>query len=722
LASDAERITITIDGERRVSALLQAPAHARALYVMAHGAGAGMTHPFLAQVAVALEARGIGTFRYQFPYMEAGAKRPDPPKLAHAAVRAAVAEAARRMPDLPLFAGGKSFGGRMTSQAQAAAALPGVRGLVFLGFPLHPAGRPSADRGDHLFDVRIPMLFLQGTRDALGELDQLEPLCERLRQQARLKLFKDADHSFHVPAKSGQTDRQVLSEMMDALAQWADAVITGRAASMDEDRGQPYEISGGAGSHRLYPRPDLKEGVLPQSWSPSSWRDKPIKQVPQYPDTAALAAVETRLRTYPPLVFAGEARNLTAALAQVADGKAFLLQGGDCAESFAEFHPDNIRDTFRVLLQMAVVLTFAGAMPVVKVGRIAGQFAKPRSEDTETQDGVTLPSYRGDNINSLEFDAVGRVPDPDRLLQAYGQSAATLNLLRAFASGGYADLHNVHRWTLDFIAGSPSSERYRALSARISESLAFMEACGVTPELVPQLRSTDFYTSHEALFLGYEQAMTRVDSTSGDWYCTSAHLLWIGDRTRQPDGAHVEFCRGIKNPIGLKCGPSIGEDELLRLIDLLNPENKPGRLTLIARFGSDKVAEKFPKLLRAVTREGKKVVWSCDPMHGNTIKTSTGYKTRPFDRVLKEVRTFFEVQRAEGGHAGGIHLELTGKDVTECLGGPQDISEHDLADRYDTHCDPRLNASQALDLAFLVAENLREERAAHFKPPQSALG
>ena len=455
------------------------------------------------------------------------------------------------------------------------------------------------------------------------------------------------------------------------------------------------------------------------SWDPGSWRDRPIKQVPQYPDAAALASVEARLKSYPPLVFAGEARNLQAALADVSAGKAFLLQGGDCAESFAEFHPDNIRDTFRVILQMSVVLTFAARMPVVKVGRIAGQFAKPRSEDTETQGSVTLPSYRGDNINSLEFDAHGRTPDPERLLQAYGQSAATLNLLRAFATGGYADLHNVHRWTLDFIAGSPASERYRALSDRIGESLAFMEACGVTPDLVPQLRSTEFYTSHEALFLGFEQALTRVDSTSGDWYCTSAHLLWIGDRTRQPDGAHVEFCRGVKNPIGLKCGPSLSEDDLLRLIDILNPENKAGRLTLISRFGAEKVGEKFPKLLRRITREGRKVVWSCDPMHGNTIKTSSGYKTRPFDRVLKEVRSFFEIHRAEGTHAGGIHLELTGKDVTECLGGPQDISETDLANRYDTHCDPRLNASQAIDLAFLVAEALRDERPRQFRPQRS---
>jgi 3-deoxy-7-phosphoheptulonate synthase len=423
-----------------------------------------------------------------------------------------------------------------------------------------------------------------------------------------------------------------------------------------------------------------------------------------------LGVVEARLKTYPPLVFAGEARNLTAGLAQVAQGKAFLLQGGDCAESFAEFHPDNIRDTFRVLLQMSVVLTYAGALPVVKVGRIAGQFAKPRSAETETQNGVTLPSYRGDNINGMEFDEVSRTPDPARLMQAYMQSAATLNLLRAFASGGYADLHNVHRWTLGFIAGSPAGERYRALAGRITETLEFMEACGITPDSVPQLRMTDFYTSHEALLLGYEQAMTRIDSTSGDWYDTSAHLVWIGDRTRQLDGAHLEFCRGIKNPIGLKCGPSLPEDELLKLIAALNPENKPGRLTLICRFGADKAADKLPRLIRAVTREGAKIVWSCDPMHGNTVSTQSGFKTRPFERILKEVKTFFDVHRAEGTHAGGVHFEMTGQNVTECLGGAQAISEDDLASRYQTHCDPRLNANQALELAFLMAESLRAER------------
>ncbi len=449
---------------------------------------------------------------------------------------------------------------------------------------------------------------------------------------------------------------------------------------------------------------------MAQPWSPSSWRGKPASQVPEYPDPAALAAVELRLKTHPPLVFAGEARNLTAALGDVADGKAFLMQGGDCAESFAEFHPDNIRDSFRVLLQMSVILTFGAAMPIVKLGRIAGQFAKPRSADTETRDGVTLPSYRGDNINDIEFNAVSRAPDPQRLMQAYAQSAATLNLLRAFASGGYADLHNVHRWTLGFIAGSPAGERYKMLSERITETLEFMEACGITPASVPQLRTTDFYTSHEALLLGYEQALTRIDSTSGDWYDTSAHLVWIGDRTRDLAGAHVEFCRGIKNPIGLKCGPGLSEDELAKLIAVLNPENKAGRLTLICRFGADKVADKLPRLIRAVKREGAKVVWSCDPMHGNTITSQTGFKTRPFERILKEVKTFFDVHRAEGTHAGGVHFEMTGQNVTECLGGAQAISEDDLSSRYHTHCDPRLNASQALELAFLMAENLRAER------------
>ena len=447
-----------------------------------------------------------------------------------------------------------------------------------------------------------------------------------------------------------------------------------------------------------------------QPWNPASWRGRPIVQAPDYPDRGALAAVEGRLKTHPPLVFAGEARNLKAQLGRVAEGKAFLLQGGDCAESFAEFHPDNIRDTFRVLLQMSVILTFAAAMPVVKLGRIAGQFAKPRTDDTETRDGVTLPSYRGDNINAMEFDAESRTPDPKRLMEAYAQSAATLNLLRAFAQGGYADLHNVHRWTLGFIAGSPSGERYRALAQRISETLEFMEACGITPGSTPQLRATEFYTSHEALLLGYEQALTRIDSTSGDWYDTSAHFLWIGDRTRDPAGAHVEFCRGIKNPVGLKCGPTLGENDLLRLIASLNPENEPGRLTLICRFGAEKIAEKLPRLIRTVQREGAVIAWSCDPMHGNTIISQTGLKTRSFERILKEVKNFFDIHRAEGTHAGGVHFEMTGQNVTECLGGAQAISEEDLSRRYHTHCDPRLNANQALELAFLMAESLRAER------------
>jgi 3-deoxy-7-phosphoheptulonate synthase len=429
-----------------------------------------------------------------------------------------------------------------------------------------------------------------------------------------------------------------------------------------------------------------------------------------------LARVETRLKSYPPLVFAGEARNLKRGLAEVAEGRAFLLQGGDCAESFAEFHPDNIRDTFRVILQMAVVLTFAGAMPVVKVGRIAGQFAKPRSGETETQGDVTLPSYRGDIINAAGFDAASRTPDPERMIQAYAQAASTLNLLRAFASGGYADLHNVHRWNLGFIAGSPSGERYRALADRITETLEFMEACGITPESAPQLRTTDFYTSHEALLLGYEQALTRIDSTTGDWYDTSAHLLWIGDRTRHADGAHVEFARGINNPLAVKCGPSLSNDDLVRLADILNPANEPGRLTLITRFGADKVEEHLPRLVRAIKREGRKVVWSCDPMHGNTVKSTSGFKTRPFERVLKEVQNFFAVHRAEGTHAGGVHLELTGQNVTECTGGAAAITEADLSSRYHTHCDPRLNANQAIELSFLVAEGIRAER---FKTPRT---
>jgi len=448
-------------------------------------------------------------------------------------------------------------------------------------------------------------------------------------------------------------------------------------------------------------------------WAPENWRTKTVSQMPEYPDQAKLNAVEDKLRGYPPLVFAGEARRLQETLGQVAEGKAFLLQGGDCAESFAEFSANNIRDTFRVLLQMAVVLTFGAALPVVKVGRMAGQFAKPRSAPTETIGGVELPSYRGDIINGIDFTKEARTPDPERLLQSYNQSAATLNLLRAFAQGGFADLHKVHRWNLDFVADSPLGHRYKEMADRLTETLDFMAACGMTSENSPQLRETDFFTSHEALLLHYEQALTRVDSLTGKWYGCSAHMLWIGDRTRQLDSAHVEYMRGIQNPLGLKCGPSSDPDELLRLIDILNPSNTPGRLTLIARMGHDKVDQKLPPLVRAVKRSGAKVVWSCDPMHGNTIKSSTGYKTRPFDRILSEVKSFFAVHRAEGSYAGGVHFEMTGQDVTECIGGAKAVTEEALADRYHTHCDPRLNATQALELAFLIAEQLKAERAGH---------
>jgi 3-deoxy-7-phosphoheptulonate synthase len=448
-------------------------------------------------------------------------------------------------------------------------------------------------------------------------------------------------------------------------------------------------------------------------WTPESWMSKPIAQVPTYRNSAELAEVERRLGSFPPLVFAGEARKLKASLAQVANGHAFLLQGGDCAESFAEHSANNIRDFFRVLLQMAVVLTYAGGVPVVKVGRIAGQFAKPRSSPVEKKDGIELPSYRGDIINGPEFTAEAREPDPKRQLEAYRQSAATLNLLRAFAVGGYADLERVHQWMLGFVKGSPQAARYEELAGRISETLAFMRACGITSENTPQLQGTLFYTSHEALLLGYEHALTRQDSTSGDWYATSGHMIWIGDRTRQPDHAHVEYCRGIKNPIGLKCGPSLDADGLLKLIDILDPKNEPGRLTLIARFGSDKVESHLPKLLRATKKAGRNVVWSCDPMHGNTITAASGFKTRPFDRVLKEVDSFFAIHRAEGTHAGGVHIEMTGQAVTECTGGANPIMDADLSDRYHTHCDPRLNADQSLELSFLMAERLKEERVAH---------
>jgi 3-deoxy-7-phosphoheptulonate synthase len=461
---------------------------------------------------------------------------------------------------------------------------------------------------------------------------------------------------------------------------------------------------------------------MSERWAPDSWRARPSAQIPVYPDEKALNDVEAQLATFPPLVFAGEARNLKKSLARVAKGEAFLLQGGDCAESFAEHGPDNIRDFFRVFLQMSIVLTYAGALPVVKVGRIAGQFAKPRSSPMEKIGDVELPSYRGDIVNDIAFTPEARNPDPRRQLEAYRQSAATLNLLRAFAKGGYAAVDNVHQWMLESVKGSPQSRRYMDLADRISQALDFMRACGLTFAVDSSLGTTDFYTSHEALLLGYEQAFTRVDSTTGDWYATSGHMIWIGDRTRQLDHGHVEYFRGIKNPIGLKCGPSLKPDELLRLIEVLNPDNEPGRLTLINRFGSDKVADHLPQLIRAVKREGHAVVWSCDPMHGNTVTSTSGYKTRPFDRILSEVKSFFSIHAAEGTHAGGVHLEMTGKNVTECVGGVRAITDEDLNDRYHTVCDPRLNAEQSIDMAFLIAELLKQERGGKVQPMPVAAG
>ena len=448
---------------------------------------------------------------------------------------------------------------------------------------------------------------------------------------------------------------------------------------------------------------------MAQNWTPDSWRSQEARHLPEYGDAAALAEAEATLSNYPPLVFAGEARALKADLAEVAGGRGFLLQGGDCAESFAEFHPNNIRDTFRVLLQMAVVLTFASKQPVVKVGRMAGQFAKPRSTATETQGSVTLPSYFGDNVNAMPFDAASRTNDPQRMVRAYSQAAATLNLLRAFAGGGYANLREVNRWTLDFVGRSPWADKFRDVADRIGEALDFMQACGIDAETLPQLQRTSFYTSHEALLLPYEQALTRRDSLTGDWYDCSAHMVWIGDRTRFPGSAHIEFCRGVGNPLGMKCGPSLEPDDLIRLLDTLNPGREPGRMTLISRFGADKVEKGLPRLVRAVAREGHPIVWSCDPMHGNVIKSDSGYKTRPFDRILSEVRGFFAVHRAEGTHAGGIHIEMTGQDVTECVGGAVAVTDASLGDRYHTHCDPRLNAAQSLELAFLLAEMLNLE-------------
>jgi 3-deoxy-7-phosphoheptulonate synthase len=447
-------------------------------------------------------------------------------------------------------------------------------------------------------------------------------------------------------------------------------------------------------------------------WTKSSWRAKPRIQMPDYPDQAALQDVEAQLARFPLLVFAGEARRLRKHLAAAGKGDAFLLQGGDCAEAFDQFSSDGIRDTFKVMLQMAIVLTHGAKVPVIKVGRMAGQFAKPRSAPTETVNGVELPSYRGDIINQLDFTPEARIPDPQNMLRAYTQAAATLNLLRAFSTGGYADVHQVHSWTLGFTE-TEKVEKYREIANRISDTLDFMTAAGVNPETAHTLQTVEFYTSHESLLLEYEEALTRVDSTTGKWLAGSGHMIWIGDRTRQPDGAHVEFASGVQNPIGLKAGPTMTSEDLKALIAKLNPENEAGRLTLIARFGAGSVGEHLPRLIKTVREEGANVTWVCDPMHGNTIKSSTGYKTRPFDAVLREVREFFGVHQAEGTVPGGVHFEMTGQDVTECTGGVRAVSDEDLSDRYHTACDPRLNASQSLELAFLVAEELSARRAAH---------
>ncbi len=449
-------------------------------------------------------------------------------------------------------------------------------------------------------------------------------------------------------------------------------------------------------------------------WQKTGWRSKPRVQMPDYTDADALARVEAKLAGYPPLVFAGEARRLKAELGKAARGEAFLLQGGDCAESFADFKADSIRDTFKVMLQMAIVLTYGAKVPVIKVGRMAGQFAKPRSAPVEVKDGVELPSYRGDIINELDFTPEARIPNPKKMLQAYTQAAATLNLLRAFSTGGFADVHHVHSWTLGF-TDREEAQKYRDMAGRIQDTLDFIGAAGMTAETTHELGTVDFYTSHEALLLEYEEALTRVDSTSGKWVAGSGHMIWIGDRTRQPDGAHIEFARGVQNPIGMKCGPSTSVDDLKRNMATLNPENEPGRLTLIARFGAGTVGEHLPRLIRAVEEEGASVVWSCDPMHGNTIKSSSGYKTRPFDSVLREVQEFFAVHSAEGTIPGGVHFEMTGQDVTECTGGVRAVTDEDLSDRYHTACDPRLNASQSLELAFLVAEALSARRSAPAK-------
>ena len=449
---------------------------------------------------------------------------------------------------------------------------------------------------------------------------------------------------------------------------------------------------------------------MTSNWKPNSWRDKPARHIPTYSNDEELSVARGKLSNFPPLVFAGESRNLLKQLEEVAKGRAFLLQGGDCAESFSDFHPNNIRDLFKVMLQMAVVLTFGASCPVVKVGRMAGQFAKPRSQDTEIINNVELESYKGDIINGIDFDKTSRTPNPERLIQAYNQSAATLNLLRAFAQGGFANLKQIHQWNLSFVEDSQSKKKFEEMSNTIDECLTFMEACGINDQNVRQMKETDFYTSHEALLLPYEESLTRIDSTTGQWYDVSAHMLWVGDRTRQLDGAHIEFVRGIQNPIGLKIGPTTDIVELLKIIEVINPDNIAGRISLICRMGTDKITSLLPNIISQVKKDEKNVVWVCDPMHGNTVKASSGYKTRPLINIISEIEKFFKIHRNEGTYPGGIHLEMTGQDVTECIGGVQEITEDDLKSRYHTYCDPRLNASQSLEVAFLLSEFLKDDR------------
>jgi len=445
-----------------------------------------------------------------------------------------------------------------------------------------------------------------------------------------------------------------------------------------------------------------------KKWKISSWKNYPVKHIPKYKDEKELNVVLDKMRTFPPLVFAGETRHLKEQLANVVDGKAFLLQAGDCAESFAEFNPNNIRDTFKVILQMSLILTYSASLPVIKVGRIAGQFSKPRSLPTEKQGDKELPSYLGDNINGIEFSEKARKPDPKRLFKAYSQAASTLNLLRAFSHGGFADLKKVHLWNLGYIKKSPQAKKFKELQDKIADALAFMDACGINSEFNRRLKTVNFWTSHEALLLPFEESMTRVDSTTGEYHDTSAHFVWIGDRTRQLDGGHVEFCRGIENPIGIKCGPTSKPDEIVKICNVINPKNEKGKITLTSRFGYDKVEKFLPKLIRFIKKEGLNVIWSCDPMHGNTIKSATGFKTRPFNNVLNEVKNVFAVHQSEGSYVGGLHIEMTGQNVTECTGGAQKISDQDLSSRYHTHCDPRLNANQALELAFLISDEIKK--------------